>query len=295
MSRSTVRVQVVLYGENPMIARLTAAIDAAAAVAISAGSAASVSLRIGDSSEAGSDAARAEVEQPRSALDSVGYEEFEANLGSAGGQNRLARSNGGHDVLAFLNPDALPAPTFLHELLCVLRQPGVSIAEARQVPFEHPKAFDRHTGDTSWASGGFMAVRAEAFHGVGGFDDAHFFTYCDDVDLSWRVRLDGGRVVHVPSAVVAHDKRLTAEGRVRPTETEEYHGLLGRLMLCRRYARPDLEEATIAYVRSAGRAEQRRALSAFEARLAAGRVPKRLEGAEKVACFVGGEYAPTRF
>ncbi len=45
--------------------------------------------------------------------------------------------------------------------------------------------------------------RRDMLRQVGGFDEA-FFCYCEDVDLGFRIRLEGGRCIQVPDAVVSH-------------------------------------------------------------------------------------------
>lgn len=52
-------------------------------------------------------------------------------------------------------------------------------------------------------SGGAAFLRRDAVEAVGGLDPS-FFMYYEDLDLSWRLRLAGGRVVHAPQAVVVH-------------------------------------------------------------------------------------------
>ncbi|CAN5518075.1 glycosyltransferase family 2 protein [soil metagenome] len=227
-------------------------------------------------------------------LDGVSYTFFDANLGSAGGSNRLAEQ-GRSPLLLVLNPDTYVAPTLLAQMVAVFDDPSVALADARQLPLEHPKHYDPSLGDTSWASGSCMMVRRSAFERLGGFDTDHFFLYCDDVDFSWRARLAGYRVVHVPSALVFHDKRITVDATVEPAETEDYFGLLGRLMLARRYDREDVMRQTIAAVEAGGNAAQRDAVREYRRRARAGRVPEPLPDAERVAEFVGGNYATHRF
>jgi len=48
-----------------------------------------------------------------------------------------------------------------------------------------------------------MLLRREMLVDVGAFDPA-FFTYYEDTDLSWRMRLRGWRVIYEPLAVVEH-------------------------------------------------------------------------------------------
>jgi GT2 family glycosyltransferase len=45
--------------------------------------------------------------------------------------------------------------------------------------------------------------RREDFLKIGGFDE-DYFSYFEDVDLSFRLRLAGGRCLYVPDAIVHH-------------------------------------------------------------------------------------------
>ena len=60
-----------------------------------------------------------------------------------------------------------------------------------------------HDRDPFGFSGGAAFLRRDAVDAVGGFDPA-LFMYYEDLDLAWRLRLAGGRIVHVPDAVVVH-------------------------------------------------------------------------------------------
>lgn len=224
----------------------------------------------------------------------VSYEHFNENIGSAGGSNRLAAGTQ-NDLLLVINPDTYPTPTLLLNLVTVMEDPAVGIAEARQFPLEHPKEYDLASGDTSWASGCCMLIRRKAFDEVGGFDAVHFPLYCDDVDLSWRVRLAGYRVVHVPKAAVFHNKQISLSGTPVAADTEIYHGTLARLMLATKYDRPDIANETILLIRFKQHAAQLKALAEFEARQELGAVPAPVDGARKVAQFIDGEYARHRF
>jgi hypothetical protein len=228
---------------------------------------------------------------PRLHLD---YTWFGRNLGHSGGCNALAADTA-EDALLFFNPDTYASPRLLKRLLASLRDPAVVAVDARQIPCEHPKAYDRVTGDQSWASGACLMVRTSAFRDVGGFDAASFPLYVNDVDLSWRLRLRGGRVVHQPNAVVFHDKRLDRQAAMRPTRTQEYEGLLGRLLLATRYGRPDIVAETIGIVTASGSSEQRRGMREFERRRDRSELPEALPGAASVAEFVNGEYSRHRF
>lgn len=257
-----------------------------------------VVLAFGDSSPGPvmqpQDAAELRREAVPAGLHDLTYTFFGDNLGSAGGTNRLAEQSNS-DLILVINPDTYPVPNMLTNLIRAIEDHSIGIVEARQIPLEHPKESHPASGDTSWASGCCLMVRRSVFESVGGFDFEHFPLYCDDVDFSWRVRLAGHRVVHVPRAVVFHDKRITLNGGPVPAPTEVYHGTMGRLMLATRYGRPDLVEETIAQILEHGDPAQRQALADFETRRSEKRVPAAIDGAGKVAQFVGGEYARHRF
>lgn len=297
-SGASVRAQVVLYENSlPDVWRLMRGLSAAAREAKKAGALAWIEVCLGDCSATAAlaDIDVADLRTNLGDFDSFTYEFFGENLKSARGHNTLAR-NAATDFLLIINPDTYPAPTMLIHQLAAMADPLVGIAEARQIPLEHPKAFDLRTGDTSWASTCCVLVRhLLAFVGTGGFDDEHFPLYCDDVDFSWRVRLAGLRVVHVPRAVVFHDKQIGTDGHVAPGSVEVYEGTLGRLMLATKYARPDILKQTIDWIESDGVEAQIVALAEFRRRRSAGQTPVELVGAERVAQFEGGEYATHRF
>src|SRR5699024_4455364 len=137
------------------------------------------------------------------------------------------------------------APNLLSSLVGALRQPNTAAVAARQIACEHPQCLDPVVGDQSWASGTCLLGRASYCHAVGGFDSETFPSYVNGVELSGRLRLHGGRIMHAPKAVVFHDKRLDKHARVRPTPIELYEGLLGRLLLATKYDRDDIVSQTI--------------------------------------------------
>ncbi|MBI5914037.1 MAG: bifunctional riboflavin kinase/FAD synthetase [Bacteroidetes bacterium] len=54
-----------------------------------------------------------------------------------------------------------------------------------------------------WASGCCMAVRAPLFKGFGGFDD-DFFAHLEEIDLCWRFKRAGYKVMFTPKSTVYH-------------------------------------------------------------------------------------------
>ena len=296
-SARVLRVQTVLFGhESKQIWRLLHGLDAAASQAISAGTLDRVEWALGDSAGAtrGPDEIRTMNEDSSDALSEVTYESFDENLGSSGGQNRLAD---GHpsDLLLVLNPDTYPSPLALVELVKLLANPRVGVVEARQIPLEHPKDYDPLTGETSWASGSCMLVRRPLFDRLGGFDHENFLLHCDDVDFSWRARSEGYAVVIAPQAVVFHDKRPSPDAAWPAPDYEVYHSALGRLILATRWNRQDIVEGTITSIEAGQSDLHRAALAEFRSRAAAGRIPVPRPDADGVAQFIDGEYAAHRF
>jgi hypothetical protein len=198
-------------------------------------------------------------------------------------------------LLLILNPDTYLSPTTLAELVRRLADYRIGIVEARQIPLEHPKAYDLNTGETSWASTCCLLVRRALFDQLAGFDDEHFFLHCDDVDFSWRARRLGYKVVTAPHAAVFHDKRPTPDAAWPTPDYELYHSALGRLMLATRWDRPDIVEATIASIEAAQSEIQLAALAEFHSRVASRRVPPPEPDSQDVAQFIDGEYAIHRF
>ncbi|MFK8024918.1 MAG: hypothetical protein AB8G26_13240 [Ilumatobacter sp.] len=227
-------------------------------------------------------------------VDDVTFEHFGANLGSSGGSNALAE-RGDEAVIWVLNPDTYPAPDAAARLLVALSVDGVGITEARQVPIEHPKAYDPITGETSWAVGYSLMARRSVFDGVGGFDPHFFPMYCDDVDLSWRVRLAGSSVVHVPAACVVHDKPISMGGAVVWSDDAARWSHLARLWLAHRYGRADLAADFVASVDPAVDPVAAEAIAIYEQRVADGDVPPELADAADVAHFTDGRLEPRRF
>ncbi|MBX3428459.1 MAG: glycosyltransferase family 2 protein [Hyphomonadaceae bacterium] len=173
----------------------------------------------------------------------------ERNVGFAEANN-LAAVDRTSPYLIFLNPDAFPEPSWLAALLeTAERNPQAAAIGSTQLRADSPGVFDGvgdvlHAsglayrawygkrrasapplGETFAACGAAMLVRREAFEAIGGFD-ARYFCYFEDVDLCFRLRLAGWRVVQSPDAVVAHVGGGSA-GAV--SAFAEFHGARNRL------------------------------------------------------------------
>jgi GT2 family glycosyltransferase len=292
-------VQVVLYRHGAGgVATLVQSVNRSASLARAAHPLGPVTVLIGDSSPdpvlTPGDVAHLEDAVGGDREDTLEYHVFGRNRGSAGGNNDLF-SCAESELVLIINPDCYASPSLLARLCDGMRDPRVGIVEARQVPLEHPKDFDRRTGDTSWASGACMLIRREVIDHIGGFDEESFFLYCDDVDLSWRTRLAGYRVVYQPTACVFHDKRLDAHGQVVAGEAEVYYSAEASLMMAWKWSNPDLVEQLRSSLVASGTEPHRRAVEVFDDRRARDRLPSPIDPDGKVAQFSGGTYAPHRF
>jgi GT2 family glycosyltransferase len=149
------------------------------------------------------------------------------NLGFAGGCNLGARHATGTS-LVFLNPDTVVAPGAIGALVARLDDSAVGITTARLRLLDRPELLNSagnvlHVTGLAWAgrygepveqvtqeeevaypSGAAMAVKANLFWELGGFTE-ELFMYQEDLELAWRARLRGLRIVLVPEADVYHD------------------------------------------------------------------------------------------
>ena len=131
--------------------------------------------------------------------------------------------------LALLNTDAFPKPEWLEKLLdASSRYPEFTFFSSRQIQYHQPDILDGagdeyHISGLAWrrfynypsehygwkeeevfsACAAAALYKREDFLKVEGFDES-YFSYFEDVDLSFRLRLMGGRCLYVPDAVVHH-------------------------------------------------------------------------------------------
>lgn len=57
--------------------------------------------------------------------------------------------------------------------------------------------------DIFWATGAAFMVRAELYHSTGGLDD-NFFAHQEEIDLCWRLKRRGYRIMACPESVIYH-------------------------------------------------------------------------------------------
>jgi GT2 family glycosyltransferase len=175
------------------------------------------------------------------------------NRGFAGGCNDgAARANG--EVLVFLNFDTEVEPSWLREIVAPMtRDRRAAIAGCkmyfpggREIQHAggilHGNGMSEHVGyheqdagqydeerDVDYVTGAGMAVRREFFDLCGGFDEDYFPAYCEELDLCYRARLMGYRVVYAPRAVLVHHESPVVENQSPVFQRLYYRG---RMIFC---------------------------------------------------------------
>jgi len=147
----------------------------------------------------------------------IDIQRSEENLGFGRGHNANAE-RGRAPYFFVLNQDCVLEPNALSPLLDTAARDDAAVAawELRQIPYEHPKAYDPVTLDVPWVSGAATLFRRSAFDAVGGFEP-RIFMYGEDVDLSWRLRAKGFRLRYLPRCAVVH-RTYKFAGEVKPLQ-----------------------------------------------------------------------------
>jgi GT2 family glycosyltransferase len=152
-----------------------------------------------------------------------------ANLGFSRGNNIGVKHAGGEYVV-FLNNDTIVEPTWLQELVTVIeKDKKIGAAQSKLLVRGQAEMIFDSAGDfidfycsvvrrgagkkdigqyedieeVFSARGACMIVRHSVLKEVGGFDPDFVLGY-EDIDLCWRIRLRGYKVVYVPRSVVFH-------------------------------------------------------------------------------------------
>lgn len=160
---------------------------------------------------------------------------FEKNYGFAGGYNK-ALAEVGNEYVVLLNSDVAVTPGWDEELLSYMElHPRAGACQPKILSYKHPEKFEyagasggfldrngypfcrgRIFGtceddagqyddaiEVAWASGAALMVRRELYIKCGGLD-ADFFAHMEEIDLCWRMRLEGYSIAVVPTASVYH-------------------------------------------------------------------------------------------
>ena len=162
---------------------------------------------------------------------------LDRNHGFAGGyQVALAKLGDGYAYYLLLNSDVMTPPGWLQPMTDYLRHhPDVAACQPKLMaehdhasfeyagaaggyidalgyPFCRGRVFDvvEHdsgqyddVADVFWATGAALLIRSRAYWDAGGLD-SRFFAHQEEIDLCWRLRARGHRIVCVPASVVYH-------------------------------------------------------------------------------------------
>lgn len=223
------------------------------------------------------------------------YYFFDQNTGHPKGQNILAKDilsrSVDCDYLLFMNPGVILKYDFFVEILEPFgRLKKVGIVEARQTPLEHPKDYNIKTGETSWATFACVMVDANLFKKLNGFDENLFFMYCDDVDFSWRARLNGDIIIYNPRAVAFHPKYLNKCANIKITEAEEYYSAGAALFLAYRYSNNRLLKKLLSRYKKSKNKNLKLAEHNFNLKKKNGDLPDQIDKNHKIATFINGAY-----
>ena len=157
------------------------------------------------------------------------------NEGFAGGYN-WALKQVISDYYVLLNSDVQVAPNWIQPMVDLLESnPNIGACQPKILAKDHPTSFeyagaaggwidllgypfsrgrvfdicetDQQQYDSVapifWATGACMMIRSSLFHELKGFD-SQFFAHQEEIDLCWRMQLNGHQLFACPSSVVYH-------------------------------------------------------------------------------------------
>ena len=162
---------------------------------------------------------------------------FDQNYGFAEGYNQaLQRVGEDYDYYLLLNSDVETPEGWLQPLLDYMKAHADVVACQPKIRAEHTPTHFEYAGaaggfidylgypfcrgrifdkveadhgqydtvtDIFWATGAALLIRADAYWEAGGLD-GRFFAHQEEIDLCWRLRARGHRIVCIPQSVVYH-------------------------------------------------------------------------------------------
>lgn len=161
--------------------------------------------------------------------------------GFSGNHNSIARRSSGKYIL-FMNPDIFIQEGFVENIINTMKMDGMvgivtgkllrldekTIDSTGHIIYKNRRTVDRGQGEEDRgqydkkeevfsACGAAMLCRRTMLEDIKIFDeyfDESFRLYKEDLDLSWRARLRGWKIIYTPDAVAYHG-RGWASGRTR--------------------------------------------------------------------------------
>ena len=81
---------------------------------------------------------------------------------------------------------------------------GYPFAKGRVFDFcEEDKGQYDQSEPIFWASGAALFIRPAVYHAVKGFDE-YFFAHQEEIDMCWRIQLEGHKIYSCPASIVYH-------------------------------------------------------------------------------------------
>ncbi len=192
------------------------------------------------------------------------------NLGFTGGNNLAMQwaIEQGFEYSFLLNNDTFVGPSFLEPLLSYMETYPNTGAVQPRICFAHNPSLIWNAGTKyfpwlgitktigygkkdgsiygiekplDWISGCAFFIRNKVLVQTGFFDPA-FFTYYEDVDLSFKILNSGFNLHYIPSSIIYHIAGMSGKTITKGKEgflhaTVHYHNLRNRIWIWRRYAK----------------------------------------------------------
>ncbi|WP_273444019.1 bifunctional riboflavin kinase/FAD synthetase [Neolewinella agarilytica] len=160
--------------------------------------------------------------------------ELPENYGFANGYN-MAMMQVKAEVYVLLNSDVRVSPNWLEVILPLFKKEDIGAVQPKILSEANPEVFEyagaaggyidylgypfcrgrifHHTErdegqydgrkEIFWASGAAFFCRADLFHALGGFEP-EYFAHAEEIDLCWRMKRAGYRILAEPASVVYH-------------------------------------------------------------------------------------------
>ncbi|WP_207532558.1 glycosyltransferase family 2 protein [Desertivirga arenae] len=166
---------------------------------------------------------------------SVKVVQNQENYGFAGGYNEALKLVEA-DYFVLLNSDVEVEPNWIDPVIALLEADKTAVAAQPKIrgfknkdefeyagaaggfldkygyPFCRGRIFDTLEYDTGqyeksteifWASGAAFFIRASAWREVNGLDE-DFFAHMEEIDLCWRLKIKGYKILYCPQSIVYH-------------------------------------------------------------------------------------------
>lgn len=175
------------------------------------------------------------VEWVREYFPNVIISTFDDNYGYCGGNNRAVAS-ASKEILLFLNNDVQTSSNWLDAINdCFTHDESIGAVQPKLLSYKEPKSFEyagaaggfidkygypfcrgriletveKDNGqydkisEIFWASGAAIAIKKDLFVELGGFDEDFEF-HMEEIDLCWRAKRLGYKIIYTPDSIVYH-------------------------------------------------------------------------------------------